>query len=231
MAARLKGMGQPEYGRSRAVLTHRRLLGPPPRLLPAEGGRDGTSWHITGYHIILACGRDRMTGPGGIRPIPVLYRGVHFRSTLEADWAATLDSLGITWSYEPEGVELPSGERYRPDFWVESQRIWFEVKGPHDERIHKTRELDAYLEPELCRWANPYVVLGLPPEAGAAAMRTPAGGTVHFTPCLSCGHSSFMAEDYAWTCRVCQHALRLGYFAPKTPFIRAVHVGGLRDVG
>lgn len=172
-----------------------------------------------------------MTGPEGIRSIPVLYSGVRFRSTLEADWAATLGHLGISWSYEPEGVQLPSGERYRPDFWIETQRIWFEVKGPHDERLHKTRELDAYLEPELGRWASPYVVLGLSPDAGGATMRTPSGGAVHFIPCGSCGHSSFMAEEYAWHCRVCRAELKLGYFAPKTPFVRAAHMGGLRDVG
>ena len=57
-----------------------------------------------------------------------------FRSTLEADWAATLDSLSIGWQYEPEGVQLPSGELHRPDFYLPGIATWLEVKGPHGER-------------------------------------------------------------------------------------------------
>lgn len=172
-----------------------------------------------------------MTAEDGIKPIPVVYSGVVFRSTLEADWAATLDHNGIGWSYEPEGYELPSGERYRPDFWLPTQRIWFEVKGPHDQRLHKTRELDAALEPELGRWAEPFVVLGLPPENGAALLTTPSGGAVHLVPCPGCEHNSMLAEDYSWACRVCRRDLKLGYFAPRTPFLRAKDRGGLRNVG
>jgi hypothetical protein len=76
-----------------------------------------------------------------ITPVPVTYAGVRFRSTLEADWAATLDSLGIRWQYEPEAVRLPSGELYRPDFYLPRIATWLEVKGPHEEGLGKTREL------------------------------------------------------------------------------------------
>lgn len=76
-----------------------------------------------------------------IRSVPQTYRGVRFRSTLEADWAATLDSLGIAWEYEPEAVQLPSGEFYRPDFYLPECTTWLEVKGAHDERIDKVYEM------------------------------------------------------------------------------------------
>jgi hypothetical protein len=76
-----------------------------------------------------------------IKAVPQVYRGVRFRSTLEADWAATLDTLKIQWQYEPEAVRLPSGTFYRPDFYLPELTTWLEVKGPHDERLDKTREL------------------------------------------------------------------------------------------
>ncbi len=76
-----------------------------------------------------------------IRAIPTMYRGTLFRSTLEADWAATLDAYGIDWQYEPEGLMLPSGELYRPDFWLPRIKTWLEVKGLHGERTHKPEEL------------------------------------------------------------------------------------------
>lgn len=69
------------------------------------------------------------------------YSGVKFRSTLEADWAATLDSLDIVWQYEPSGITLPSGVRYRPDFFLPEIATWLEVKGPHNERITKAEQL------------------------------------------------------------------------------------------
>ena len=59
---------------------------------------------------------------------PKEYNGVHYRSTLEADTAKTLDSLGIQFSYESRRITLLEGFRccyqkekvraihYTPDF-------------------------------------------------------------------------------------------------------------------
>lgn len=44
---------------------------------------------------------------------PTLYRGVRFRSRLEARWAVFLTSLRVPWTYEPE-IDGISG--YVPDF-------------------------------------------------------------------------------------------------------------------
>jgi hypothetical protein len=117
-----------------------------------------------------------------IKPIPATYAGVRFRSTLEADWAATLDSLDIAWQYEPEAVRLPSGEAYRPDFYLPRIATWLEVKGPHGERLGKTWELASTVAhhpgctgnhdeppPSGCDyWWDPYqlVVVGLAPVRG-----------------------------------------------------------------
>jgi hypothetical protein len=39
-----------------------------------------------------------------------------------------MSKLGLSWEYEPEGFELPSG-RYLPDFWLVELDLWVEVKG------------------------------------------------------------------------------------------------------
>lgn len=62
------------------------------------------------------------------KAIETNYRGMHFRSRLEARWAIAFDSLKIPFEYEFEGFELPSG-RYLPDFDIGPGKLYFEVKG------------------------------------------------------------------------------------------------------
>lgn len=61
-----------------------------------------------------------------MQALPSVYRGVHFRSRLEARWAIYFDLIGCKWQYEPEGYDLPSGN-YCPDFWCEDN-FFAEVK-------------------------------------------------------------------------------------------------------
>jgi hypothetical protein len=159
-----------------------------------------------------------------IRAVPTTYSGTRFRSVLEANWACTLDSLGITWQYEPEPYELPSGEKYAPDFWLPTQRIWLEVKGPHGKRLNKTRELDAVLAAEFGTWETPYVVVGGPPTNGEITLQAPDNNPVHILECGQCQHFTIMRENCAWLCRICRHELRLLYFRPHISFVRAPHL-------
>lgn len=67
--------------------------------------------------------------------VPTLYKGIQFRSRLEARWAIFFDELGIEWDYEPETFETKYGY-YMPDFFLPSINRWFIVKGtkiPDDE--------------------------------------------------------------------------------------------------
>ncbi|MDX3574238.1 hypothetical protein [Streptomyces sp. ID05-47C] len=50
--------------------------------------------------------------------VPTRYGDTTFRSRLEADWAATLDSNNIRWEYEPDTITLDSGTLYVRDFWL-----------------------------------------------------------------------------------------------------------------
>ena len=43
-----------------------------------------------------------------IKAIPTCYKGIPFRSRLEARWAIIFDQLGIDWHYETEGYDIPT---------------------------------------------------------------------------------------------------------------------------
>ena len=72
--------------------------------------------------------------------IPTVYKGIRFRSRLEATWAALFDEL--RWPWEFEAIDLKG---YIPDFLltfeprpvlVEVKPIWtLEAAAPHAERI------------------------------------------------------------------------------------------------
>lgn len=58
------------------------------------------------------------------------YKGVVFRSRLEARWAAVFDHYSILWAYEPDVFETPAGP-YLPDFLLPDLNTYVEVKpGP-----------------------------------------------------------------------------------------------------
>jgi hypothetical protein len=145
-----------------------------------------------------------------ISSVPMTYAGVHFRSTLEADWAATLDSLGIVWQYEPEAVRLPSGALYLPDFYLPEIATWLEVKGPHMQRLDKTKELARSVchspdcpPPAVCTGCElcihgfgheaccgldyQLVVIGLAPVRGLLAWQVAGAEEGAMTKCSNCG--------------------------------------------
>lgn len=66
-----------------------------------------------------------------IKAIETVYKGYRFRSRLEARWAVFMDSLRISWQYEPEGFVLADGTHYLPDFKLtlpSGLTTWYEVK-------------------------------------------------------------------------------------------------------
>ena len=52
-----------------------------------------------------------------------------FRSSWEANFARYLTYIGKKWKYEPSRFSLKSGLQYVPDFWVEDDERFYEVKG------------------------------------------------------------------------------------------------------
>ena len=70
------------------------------------------------------------------KPRKTEYRGVEFKSNLEAKCAECFDNLGIRWEYEPKtfrGKDFAGGQ-YTPDFYLPSAELYIEVVGVWDER-------------------------------------------------------------------------------------------------
>lgn len=112
-----------------------------------------------------------------MKAIPTTYDNTSFRSRLEADWAATLNSRDIPWHYELEGFELSDGSWYLPDFYLPTAKAWLEVKGPHQQRVDKLEQFAADLWDESTADttyddAAPMVLLG----------QAPLKPTRHFMP-------------------------------------------------
>ena len=72
-----------------------------------------------------------------LTPIQTEYKGILFRSRLEARWAVFFDSCGADWEYEPQGYECEDGTRYLPDFLLHNVRFFI------DDDSH---EYDAFIE-------------------------------------------------------------------------------------
>jgi hypothetical protein len=62
-----------------------------------------------------------------MKAIDTVYRGYNFRSRLEARWAVFFDTAKLTWTYEEEGYQLPSGW-YLPDFRILEFDMFIEIK-------------------------------------------------------------------------------------------------------
>jgi hypothetical protein len=77
------------------------------------------------------------------RAISTRYKGCLFRSRNEARWAVFFKTLGIAWTYEPEGFHISNYTGYLPDFYIEPWQSWVEIKSkaPTCEERTKCRSL------------------------------------------------------------------------------------------
>lgn len=73
-----------------------------------------------------------------MQPIPTDYKGVLFRSRLEASWAEYFDFELICWSYEPEGFRLSNGANYLPDFYLPNIDMFVECRGTMQRSLRKS---------------------------------------------------------------------------------------------
>lgn len=145
------------------------------------------------------------------------YGATQFRSALESDWAASLDSLGISWQYEPKLITLPSGEAYLPDFWLPEIGTWIEVKGDGIPRVEKAYELAEVVRCHHgdqsgcdCKWFGGEIVLVGHPAARQNDLRH---GALYWTDArysavlARCGHCEswcWIRPRFSFRCRVCK---------------------------
>lgn len=102
----------------------------------------------------------------GIQAIETFYRGIMFRSRLEARWAKLFSELGIDWMYETEGYNIALNDgthiRYLPDFVLRGGSIrcpdplFVEVKG--DMKAEDAIKIRAFSD------YHPIYVVGAIPE-------------------------------------------------------------------
>lgn len=139
-----------------------------------------------------------------IKAIPTDYRGVHFRSRLEAKWAAFFDLVGWRWEYEP--IDL---DGYIPDFILPFyEPMLVEVKpevmerdlGKHAARISKSGwKSEALILGAAIFEESSWGQIGLSGERGPNGELWFAEAILH--KCRNCNLTSFYNLTYTFTCR------------------------------
>lgn len=92
-----------------------------------------------------------------IKVLPSVYRGVTYRSRMEARWAVFMDHAGVPFMYEPEGYQIDD-LFYLPDFYLPNQDAFMEIKNPMavGDTVKKPRVLAE------CSGKNVFVFIGPP---------------------------------------------------------------------
>jgi hypothetical protein len=135
-----------------------------------------------------------------IQAIPTKYKGVTFRSRLEARWAMFFDLLGIKWFYEFEGYDIPGAGWYVPDFWLPEVGggTFVEVKpetfNGEDRRIFALS----------CAIEKPGILVSGPPVS-PDGYETAGDFNYSLCECPVCAKIDFVFEgSHRWG-RVCRH--------------------------
>jgi len=103
-----------------------------------------------------------------------IYKGICFRSKLEARWAVVFDKLGIEWVYEPDTLsrDWDGMVYYRPDFYLPNFDFYVEVK-PNDDKLQE-RAIDIG---QLVDWDGPLakglIIVGVVPNSTMITNRLP----------------------------------------------------------
>lgn len=95
----------------------------------------------------------------GTSPLPLIWRGVSYRSKVEACWAEFFYLCGIVADYELNQYPITGGY-YLPDFWLHRQDHFVEIKGAKPEKDELTRLRQAarsIKKPVVLLWGSPLV--------------------------------------------------------------------------
>ena len=142
-----------------------------------------------------------------LKAIPTTYRGIEFRSKLEAKYAQAFDRLGIVWEYEGHGFAFDDGTWYCPDFYMPEIDTYFEVKGVLD---------DASMNKVILLAKEQQRVVVGPPDGDAGIFIGYKPGDIvgensqgYYvdnaipTKCSACGKVYFREEEMDWSCPAC----------------------------
>lgn len=95
---------------------------------------------------------------------PTTYNGIKMRSRLEAQFAAALDELGVTWEYEPRAF-ADERRQYLPDFRIErddgATNVYVEVKPVLSEEDEKFNPSDILAQMRVIYRSEPGCLLAI----------------------------------------------------------------------
>lgn len=75
--------------------------------------------------------------------------GAYFRSGWEANFACILNLQNKQWSYEPKTFQLDTSLSYTPDFYIEDENAFYEIKGRWTDKARLQLDLMEKLFPEI----------------------------------------------------------------------------------
>lgn len=75
--------------------------------------------------------------------------GQYFRSNWEANFARILTLQGKRWIYENKTFQLEPSLSYTPDFYVEDENVYYELKGRMDDKSKRQLELMRHVYPDV----------------------------------------------------------------------------------
>lgn len=125
-------------------------------------------------------------------PIETLYKGIHFRSRLEARWAMFMDLIGVPWQYEPDAFIVGPGKGYLPDYYLPTMDAYLEIKprDPSEEESQKARSLAVESGKNVFLLFGPIATpnASYPDTGSQAEIYTPDGGWDHMYYWCECPH-------------------------------------------
>lgn len=141
-----------------------------------------------------------------ITALPSVYKGVTYRSRMEARWAVFMTEAGIPFFYEPEGYQLEDGSFYLPDFYLPNQDAFMEIKNPlaPDDSKKKPRALTEATGKRVFVISQPPIEpdgsLGY--DAEGFEMMCPEGSDYHYLWCLCphCGRGEIQFDGRSDRC-------------------------------
>ena len=135
------------------------------------------------------------------KPIETHYGGYRFRSRREARWAVFFDVLGLTYEYEKEGFNLPSG-KYLPDFWLPDWKMWVEIKGNNPSEYEKQLAFELFEKTSF---------------ACAIFTKPSEYGRLFCLECTesSCGILNSSMVSFCWNCEECSPYILIRDYSGK----------------
>jgi hypothetical protein len=148
-----------------------------------------------------------------IEATPTIYKGVRFRSRLEARWAVFWDELKVKWEYEPQTFKFADGTQYTPDFWIVDLALWVEIKPntkiAHEEKAECKCSQLAYVSGDLVYLDQGGFAWHISEDWQYSNAFVPGGAEVYsvlffYIPDPVQGDFIYPSENHYWaTCREC----------------------------